>query len=89
MSHAVGLSVVLLGTLFSGGSLYLSPRFDPVAALATLVKSRLTVFLGSPSMFSLLLDYAGMKGIKSLKFPCSAHHLLVGGAFAAGSEILC
>lgn len=69
ISHAVGLSVVLLGCLFSGGSLYLASRFDPVAALATLEKDRLTVFLGSPSMFSLLLDYAGMKRIKSLKFP--------------------
>ncbi len=69
MSHAVGLSVVLLGTLFSGGSLDLAPRFDPVAALAALEKDRLTVFLGSPSMFSLLLEYAGLKGIKSLKFP--------------------
>lgn len=69
MSHAVGLSVVLLGTLVSGGSLYLAPRFDPVAALANLEKDKLTVFLGSPSMFSLLLDYAGMKGIEALKFP--------------------
>ena len=69
MSHAVGLSVVLLGALFSGGTLLLAPRFDPLAALATLEKEKLTIFLGSPSMFSLLLDYAGMKGIKSLKFP--------------------
>ena len=36
MSHAVGLSVVLLGSLLSGATLYLSPRFDPVAALAAL-----------------------------------------------------
>src|SRR5271165_6475639 len=69
MSHAVGLSVVLLGTLFTGGTLYLAARFDPVAALAALEHGRLTVFLGSPSMFSVLLDYTSMKGIKSLKFP--------------------
>jgi long-chain acyl-CoA synthetase len=69
MSHAVGLSVVLLGTLFSGGTLYLAPRFDPIAALAALEHARLTVFLGSPSMFSLLLDYANMKGRRSLSFP--------------------
>ena len=31
MSHAVGLSVVLLGALLSGAALYLSSRFDPVA----------------------------------------------------------
>src|SRR5438132_7274004 len=69
MSHAVGLSVVLLGTLLSGGTVYLAPRFDPVAALASLEKDRLTILLGGPSMFSLLLDYANMKGIKSLRFP--------------------
>jgi long-chain acyl-CoA synthetase len=68
MSHAVGLSVVLLGTLLSGATLYLSPRFDPKAALSALEKDKLTVVLGAPSMFSLLLDYVGMKGIKPLRF---------------------
>jgi long-chain acyl-CoA synthetase len=69
MSHAVGLSVALLGTLLSGATLYLSPRFDPVAALATLEKDRLTVMLGAPAMFSLLVEYAKLKGLKSLRFP--------------------
>jgi acyl-CoA synthetase (AMP-forming)/AMP-acid ligase II len=61
--------VVLLGALLSGATLYLSPRFDPVAALATLDKDRLTVMLGAPAMFSLLLEYTKMKGITSRKFP--------------------
>jgi long-chain acyl-CoA synthetase len=69
MSHAVGLSVVLLGSLLSGATLYLASRFDPVAALATLERERLTVVLGAPGMFSLLADYAKLKGLKSLKFP--------------------
>src|ERR1022692_3066509 len=69
MSHAVGLSVVLLGSLLSGATLYLAWRFDPVAALATLEKERLTVVLGAPGMFSLLAEYAKLKGLKSLKFP--------------------
>jgi len=69
MSHAVGLSVVLLGSLLSGATLYLSPRFDPVSALLTLEKERLTVFLGVPSMFSLFADYAKMRGLKSLNLP--------------------
>jgi len=69
MSHAVGLSVVLLGALISGSTLYLASRFDPVAALATLEKAQLTVMLGAPSMFSLFADYAKMKGLTSLKFP--------------------
>ena len=69
MSHAVGLSVVLLGALITGATLYLSPRFDPVAALAGLERDRLTVVLGVPAMFALLLEYANSKGIHTLKFP--------------------
>jgi long-chain acyl-CoA synthetase len=69
MSHAVGLSVVLLGSLFSGATLYLVTRFDPVAALRVLEKDGLTIVLGAPAMFSLLIDYANFKGLKSLKFP--------------------
>jgi long-chain acyl-CoA synthetase len=69
MSHAVGLSVVLLGALLSGATLHLAARFDPVAALATLEKAPLTVMLGAPSMFSLFVDYAKMKGLKTLNFP--------------------
>jgi acyl-CoA synthetase (AMP-forming)/AMP-acid ligase II len=69
MSHAVGLSVVLLGTLLSGGTLYLAPLFDPVVALATLEKHRLTVFLGTPATFALFVEYAKLKGIRSLSFP--------------------
>jgi acyl-CoA synthetase (AMP-forming)/AMP-acid ligase II len=69
MSHAVGLSVVLLGSLLSGATLYLAWRFDPVAALATLEKDKLTVVLGAPSMFSLLADYAKLKGLSKLNYP--------------------
>lgn len=69
MSHAVGLSVVLLGGLMSGATLYLEPRFDPFAAVKTLEKERLTVMLGAPAMFSLLAEYAKIRGIRSLKLP--------------------
>jgi long-chain acyl-CoA synthetase len=70
MSHAVGLSVVLLGTLLSGATLYLSPRFDPVAALAALERDRLTIVLGVPAMFALLADYSKAKKLSGpLKFP--------------------
>jgi long-chain acyl-CoA synthetase len=69
MSHAVGLSVVLLGTLLSGASLYLVPRFDPVAALTALERDQLTIVLGVPSMFALWAEYAKSKGMHRLKFP--------------------
>jgi long-chain acyl-CoA synthetase len=69
MSHAVGLSVVLLGSLLSGATLYLSPRFDPVEAVAALERDQLTVVLGVPAMFALLVEYLTRKGIQSLHFP--------------------
>jgi long-chain acyl-CoA synthetase len=69
ISHAVGLSVVLLGALLSGATVSLAWRFDPVAALGALEKDKLTVVLGAPSMFSLLADYAKLKGLKSLRYP--------------------
>src|SRR6202050_2153231 len=69
MSHAVGLSVVLFGTLFSGATLYLSPRFDPIALLKALERDQLTVVLGVPAMFALLTEYTKTKGLGPLKFP--------------------
>jgi long-chain acyl-CoA synthetase len=69
MSHAVGLSVVLLGTLLSGATLYLSPRFDPAAARSTLEKNALTVVLGVPAIFSQFLQYAKLRKLESLRFP--------------------
>src|ERR1700723_1900236 len=70
MSHAVGLSVVLLGSLLSGATLYLTPRFDPVAAMTALEKERLTIVLGVPAMFALLVDYTKAKKLSGpLKSP--------------------
>ncbi|MBV8475622.1 MAG: acyl--CoA ligase, partial [Acidobacteria bacterium] len=69
MSHAVGLSVVLLGSLLSGAAVYVTPRFDPIAAPTTLAKEGITVFLGVPAMFGQLLQYAKLRGFKSLDFP--------------------
>jgi long-chain acyl-CoA synthetase len=69
MSHVVGLSAVLLGSLLSGASVYLSPRFDPMNARVTLEKERITVLLGAPATFSQFLQYAKLRKIDSLNFP--------------------
>ena len=69
LSHIVGLSIVFLGTLLSGATIYLEPRFDPVAARLALEKHRITIMLGVPSMFSLFLQYAKMRKLQSFEFP--------------------
>lgn len=69
MSHAVGFSVVFLGSLLSGATLYLAPRFDPVATIKVLEKEGISVLLGAPAMFSLLVEYTKTKGMRSLYHP--------------------
>jgi acyl-CoA synthetase (AMP-forming)/AMP-acid ligase II len=69
LSHAVGLSVVLLGALVAGASVYLTPWFDSMTARVTLEKERLTLLLGTPAIFNQLLQYAKLRKISSLKFP--------------------
>jgi long-chain acyl-CoA synthetase len=69
MSHAVGLSVVLLGGLLSGATLYLSPQFDPMNARTLIERHRITVVLGVPAMFNQWLQYAKLRKIESLRFP--------------------
>lgn len=69
MSHAVGLSVVLLGSLIAGASVYLAPRFDPMTARLALEKERITLLLGTPAIFNQLLQYAKFRRVSSLNFP--------------------
>jgi len=69
MSHAVGLSVVLLGSLIAGASLYLTPRFDPMTARVMLEKDQITLLLGTPAIFNQMLQYAKLRGVSSLTFP--------------------
>lgn len=69
LSHIVGLSIIFLGTLLSGATIYLDPRFDPMAARLTLEKQGITIMLGVPSMFSQFLQYAKMRNLPALKLP--------------------
>ncbi len=69
MSHAVGLSVVLLGTLISGATLYVTPRFDPVMFRTLLEREKLTIALGVPAMFPNSWTTPNFAVWKRLRFP--------------------
>jgi long-chain acyl-CoA synthetase len=66
IAHIVGLTALVLGTLLFGATLYLTPRFDPAAAFAAFERDRLTIMLGVPAMYALLLEYAKLKGLDSI-----------------------
>ncbi|HTT96923.1 MAG TPA: AMP-binding protein [Rhizomicrobium sp.] len=58
ISHILGLTGVLLGALVSGAAVHLTSRFDPAAALKAIEHDRLSVMIGTPSMYALLCEYA-------------------------------
>jgi acyl-CoA synthetase (AMP-forming)/AMP-acid ligase II len=66
-SHVLGLSVVLLGSLYHGATLYLTPRFDPAATLDAIARDRLTFIIGVPGLYALLAEYADHKGIARIE----------------------
>ncbi|HEY3637572.1 MAG TPA: class I adenylate-forming enzyme family protein, partial [Rhizomicrobium sp.] len=54
LSHILGLTGVLLGSLVSGAEVHLVSRFDPAAILTSFARDRLSVSIGTPSMYAML-----------------------------------
>jgi long-chain acyl-CoA synthetase len=79
MSHILGLTGVMLSTLYYGATLYLTPRFDPAAALRALDAERISVVLGTPAMYALLAEYAKGKRLPMVPHP-ALRLLAVAGA---------
>lgn len=69
LSHVTGLSVTLLGTLLSGATLHVTARFDPNSLVNALRKKQLSVVLGVPGMFALLVECAKSRPGESFIFP--------------------
>lgn len=69
ISHILGLTGVLLGTLLAGGTVVLTARFDPAFVLSALKTEGLSVMIGAPSLYALLAEYAGRKGIAPIEAP--------------------
>jgi acyl-CoA synthetase (AMP-forming)/AMP-acid ligase II len=60
ISHILGLTGVLLGSLLAGASVQLVSRFDPAKTLA----GDISVMIGTPSMYQMLSEYARRKNLK-------------------------
>lgn len=61
MFHIFGLNVVLGMTLVTGASVLLVERFDPVSAVESIVKHRVTTIAGPPTMWA---AFAGLPGVE-------------------------
>jgi acyl-CoA synthetase (AMP-forming)/AMP-acid ligase II len=56
ISHVYGLASVMLGTLYAGACLYLSPRFSSAAMLRAISEDKLTILQGVPAMYARLVE---------------------------------
>lgn len=69
VSHILGLTGVLLGSLTSGAEIHLVSRFDPAALLSSFARDRLSVVIGTPSMYAMLAEYAARKKLETISAP--------------------
>jgi long-chain acyl-CoA synthetase len=68
--HSFGQTVIQNAVLGVGGTVVLTPRFEPEAALALMARHRVTLFAGVPTMYVALLNHAGADrhDLSSLRF---------------------
>lgn len=57
--HCYAVSMCLHAMVYRRGALVILPRYHPREVLAALVRERITLFAGSPTMFTGLLNYPG------------------------------
>ena len=73
-SHAFGMSAVMNVGIVLGAELIVLPRFKVEDALATIHRTRPTIFIGVPSMFSAIAAYPDLN-----RFDLSSLRLCIGG----------
>jgi len=66
ISHIVGYSNILIGSLMVGATVQLVPRFDPVALIAAIANDGITLMFGVPATYQRLLEYKTVAGIDRL-----------------------
>jgi len=66
ISHIVGYSNILIGSLMVGATVQLVPRFDPAALVAAIANDGITLMFGVPATYQRLLEYKTVAGIDRL-----------------------
>jgi long-chain acyl-CoA synthetase len=66
MSHIVGFSSILVGTLICGSSVHIVPKYDPAAFVDAVRDSGISLMFGVPTTYQRLLEYKAMKGLNAL-----------------------
>jgi long-chain acyl-CoA synthetase len=81
--HSFGQTVAMNASLRVGACLTLVPKFDPVEALETMQRDRVTHFYGVPTMFGALLHHPGRE-----EYDTSALRTCITGGASMPVEVL-
>jgi acyl-CoA synthetase (AMP-forming)/AMP-acid ligase II len=66
MSHIVGFSVILAGTLIGGSTAHIVPKYDPAAFVNAVRDHGISLMFGVPTTYQRLLEYKAMSGLDAL-----------------------
>jgi long-chain acyl-CoA synthetase len=71
--HSFGQTCVMNSLLYSGATITMLPRFDPLKAMEIIQRDKVTYFAGVPTMYFYLLNHpeAGSYDLSSLRLCCS------------------
>jgi len=66
MSHIVGFSIILAGTLIGGSAAHLVPKYDPAAFVGAVRDHGISLLFGVPTTYQRLLEYKATAGLNTL-----------------------
>ncbi|GEP56406.1 class I adenylate-forming enzyme family protein [Reyranella soli] len=66
MSHIVGFSIILAGTLIGGSAVHLVPKYDPAAFVGAVRDHGISLLFGVPTTYQRLLEYKATAGLNAL-----------------------
>jgi long-chain acyl-CoA synthetase len=66
MSHIVGFSIILAGTLIGGSAVHIVPKYDPAAFVNAVRDHGVSLIFGVPTTYQRLLEYKAMAGLNAL-----------------------
>jgi acyl-CoA synthetase (AMP-forming)/AMP-acid ligase II len=66
MSHIVGFSIILAGTLISGSTVHVVPKYEPAAFVDAVRDGGVSMLFGVPTTYQRLLEYKAMKSLNAL-----------------------
>jgi long-chain acyl-CoA synthetase len=66
MSHIVGFSIILAGTLIGGSAAHLVPKYDPAAFVNAVRDDGISLVFGVPTTYQRLLEHKATAGLDGL-----------------------